>query len=213
MRFSKLKIFKLSEYNSWYFSLEVRKCLIFLFLVVYGVFSHGPSILNRTSIYGIDFIQRLLYESLLIICLAIVFRSQALREKRIILYIRDLYVTVFILMVLVLNNKELWELSLSGDESYYSQDISNIFIQLFVTLPEGLNSIEFKHIINFSQLFLLLTMFALNHYLIPNIKKKRFHLLILGFLAVRIITVTTINAQYQYLQGYSIFNSLFSFIT
>jgi len=75
-----------------------------------------------------------------------------------------------------------------------------------------LNSIELKHIINFSQLFFLFTMFIINHYLIHSIKQKRLLFLILGFLAIRILTVTFINAQYQYLQGYSIFNSLLSFI-
>jgi hypothetical protein len=211
MKLSEFRTRTLSHSNTQFVSIEVRKCLVILFLIIYGFFSHGPSILNLQSIRSLDSIQRLLYECLLVTCLATIYQSKILREKKIVLYVRDITVTLFILIIIVLTNKELLQLSLTGDELAYAQGLSDVTTRLITKLPEGLSDVSFKHLINFMQLSILLVIFILNRYVVKNIKKARLTSLILVFLAIRFVTVIFVNSQYQYLQGNSIANNIFSF--
>jgi hypothetical protein len=211
MKLSEFRTRTLSHSNTQFVSIEVRKCLVILFLIIYGFFSHGPSILNLQSIRSLDSIQRLLYECLLVTCLATIYQSKILREKKIVLYVRDITVTLFILIIIVLTNKQLLQLSLTGDELAYAQGLSDVTTRLITKLPEGLSDVSFKHLINFMQLSILLVIFILNRYVVKNIKKARLTSLILVFLAIRFVTVIFVNSQYQYLQGNSIANNIFSF--
>jgi hypothetical protein len=211
MKLSQFRTRTLSHSNTQFVSIEVRKCLVILFLIIYGFFSHGPSILNLQSIISLDSIQRLLYECLLVTCLSTIYQSKILREKKMVLYVRDITVTVLILIIIVLTNKELLQLSLSGDELSHAQELSNVTTRLITKLPEGLSDVSFKYLINFMQLFILLVIFILNRYVVKKIKKARLIALILVFLAIRFVTVIFVNSQYQYLQGNSIANNIFSF--
>ena len=211
MKLSRIRTMVNFKINTQCISIEVRKILIIFFLIIYGFFSYGPSVLNFQSIRSIDFIQRLLYECLLVICLTTIYQSKVLREKKLVVNVRDITVSLLILIIIVLTNKELLQLSLTGDELAYSQVIPDLFTRLITKLPEGFNDVEFKYLINFIQLCFLLVILSLNRCIIKNIKKSRLFVLISTFSVIRVVSIISVNSQYQYLQSNSAVNNIFSF--
>lgn len=201
LNFFRLKTFKICT----------RKMMLLVFFVIYGIFSYGPSVLNYTSISTIDFFQRAIYEALLVICLIVISTSRKIKHHFIYVSFRDLTVSLVILLALAIVKRDLLALSLTGDELAYSQTFINLITTMLYNFPNIFPDIQYKYFINLSQILMLGIVCFIQRIVFNYLKRYELVLVLFLFITLRVISVLTINAQYQYLSGFALTNSTFSF--
>lgn len=193
------------------FRIYTRKLMLLLYFLIYGVFSYGPSLLNYSSVSTTDFIQRAVYEAFLVICLIAICTSRTIKNHCIYVTYRDLSAPLIILLALAIIKKDLLVLSLTGDEVAYSQTFISLITTMLGNFPSIFPNSQYKYFVNLSQILILGIVYFTQRIVFGYLKRYELLIVLSLFTTLRVISVVTINGQYQYLSGFALTNSSLSF--